>query len=125
MSMTDATTTLGALKKSVAAFTEERDWAQFHSLKNLAMSISIEAAELMEPFQWVDNAESNEVVQSADALQPIADELADVVIYALQFANQSEIDLSEAIARKMAINAEKYPIGKSKGKSDKYDSLNP
>jgi len=121
--MPDNTTNLGNLKQTVATFAEERDWEQFHSLKNLAVSISIEAAELLERFQWMDNAESNTVVEESAGRQSIEDELADVVIYALQFANRAEIDLSDAIARKMAINAEKYPIEKSKGKSEKYDSL--
>lgn len=120
--MPDDTKTLGELKQSVAAFAEERDWNQFHSLKNLAMSISIESAELMECFQWVDNAASNVLVDDVDARQAVADELADVLIYAMQFANRAEIDLSQAIERKMAINASKYPIETSKGNSDKYDS---
>ncbi len=121
--MPDHTATLEELKQSVAAFAEEREWIQYHSLKNLAMSISIEAGELMERFQWVDNEASNMLVGDADARLAIEDELADVLIYSLQFANRAEIDLSNAIKRKMAINAEKYPVEKAKGRSDKYDSL--
>ena len=121
--MPDQTATLEELKQSVAAFAEERDWIQYHSLKSLAMSISIEAGELMERFQWSDNAASNTLVGDAAARLSIEDELADVLIYSLQFANRAEIDLSQAIKRKMAINAEKYPVEKAKGRSDKYDSL--
>lgn len=121
--MPDQTATLEELKQSVAAFAEERDWIQYHSLKNLAMSISIESGELMERFQWLDNAASNTLVGDAAARLAIEDELADVLIYSLQFANRAEIDLSQAIKRKMAINAEKYPVEKAKGRSDKYDSL--
>jgi len=121
--MSDQTATLEELKQSVAAFAEERDWIQYHSLKNLAMSISIESGELMERFQWLDNAASNTLVGDAAARLAIEDELADVLIYSLQLANRAEIDLSRAIKRKMAINAEKYPVEKAKGRSDKYDSL--
>ena len=121
--MPDQTATLEELKQSVAAFAEERDWIQYHSLKSLAMSISIEAGELMERFQWSDNAASNTLVGDAAARLSIEDELADVLIYSLQFANRAEIDLSQAIKRKMAINAEKYPVEKVRGRSDKYDSL--
>ena len=121
--MPDQTATLEELKQSVAAFAEERDWIQYHSLKNLAMSISIEAGELMELFQWSDNAASNTLVGDAAARLAIEDELADVLIYSLQFANRAEIDLSQAIKRKMAINADKYPVEKARGRSDKYDSL--
>jgi len=121
--MPDQTATLEELKQSVAAFAEERDWIQYHSLKSLAMSISIEAGELMELFQWSDNAASNTLVGDAAARLSIEDELADVLIYSLQFANRAEIDLSQAIKRKMAINAENYPVEKVRGRSDKYDSL--
>jgi len=121
--MPDHVSTLEELKQTVAAFAEEREWVQYHSLKNLAMSISIEASELMERFQWVDNPESNKLVDDSSARQAVEDELADVVIYALQFANRANIDLSDAIERKMGINAIKYPIDKSKGRSDKYDTL--
>ena len=121
--MPDHTATLEELKQSVAAFAEERDWIQYHSLKNLAMSISIEAGELMERFQWVDNEASNTLIGDADARRAFEDELADVIIYSLQLANRAEIDLSQAIKRKMAINAEKYPVEKAKGRSEKYDSL--
>jgi len=121
--MPDHATTLEELKKAVAAFAEERDWIQYHSLKSLTMSISIEAGELMERFQWVDNTASNALVCDAEARLAVEYELADVLIYSLQLANRAEIDLSQAIKRKMAINAEKYPVEKAKGRSDKYDSL--
>jgi len=121
--MPDHVSTLEELKQTVAAFAEEREWVQYHSLKNLAMSISIEASELMECFQWVDSPESNKLVDDSSARQAVEDELADVLIYALQFANRAEVDLSQAIKRKMAINAEKYPVEMARGRSDKYDSL--
>ena len=95
--MPEQTATLEELKQSVAAFAEERDWIQYHSLKNLAMSISIEAGELMERFQWLDNTASNTLVGDAAARLAIEDELADVIIYSLQFANRADIDLSQAI----------------------------
>ncbi len=121
--MSDSVTTIDELKRSVSAFSEERDWQPFHSLKNLAMSLSIEAGELMEHFQWVECSEAGDLIADDSSRSAIEEELADVVIYALQFANGAEIDLSNAIRRKMEINARKYPIEKSKGKSDKYDAL--
>ncbi len=121
--MPDSIVTIDALKRAVAGFADERDWSQYHSLKNLAMSISIEAGELMECFQWADSPESNRIVDSRKGRQRVEEELADVVIYALQFASQADIDLSEAVTRKMAVNAQRYPVGKAKGRSEKYDAL--
>ena len=77
----------------------------------------------MEHFQWVEGSESQVLMRDDEKRSAIEEELADVVIYALQFANNADIDLSNAISRKMKINAGKYPVEKSKGKSDKYDIL--
>ncbi len=111
--MADETCTIETLKEAVAAFGRDRDWEQFHSLKNLSMSISIEAAELMECFQWVEGPESNTRVEVESDRIPVEEELADVVIYTLQFANRAGIDLSDAVARKIELNARKYPANKS------------
>ena len=107
--MNDDQATLQSLKDQIRAFSVERDWLQFHTLKNISMSISIEAAELMEHFQWTTPEESNRIAKDPSQKMEISDELADVVIYSIQFANQAGIDLSSAIARKMEINAKKYP----------------
>ncbi len=121
--MADEDTTLGQLKGRVQAFARERDWEQFHSPKNLSMALAAEAAELMEHYLWVDAPGSQARSAEPDRRARIEEELADVVIYALEFANVTGLDLSEAIRRKMARNAEKYPVEKARGRADKYDEL--
>ena len=98
------------LTEEIVAFTEERDWDQFHSPANLAKSISIEAAELLECYQWSDSADPDAVEE----------ELADVLNYCLQLAAKLNLDPAEIIRKKIKKNALKYPVEKSKGKSDKY-----
>ncbi len=120
---TDDSTTVAALKARVLAFARERDWEQFHSPKNLSMALAAEAGELMEPFLWVSPEEARGLATDPARQPRIADELADVVVYALQFANMAGIDLSAAITAKMAANAAKYPIERARGRSDKYTEL--
>lgn len=120
---TDDSTTVAALRARVLAFARERDWEQFHSPKNLSMALAAEAGELMEPFLWVSPEEARRLAADPARQPRIADELADVVVYALQFANMAGIDLSSAIATKMAANAAKYPVERSRGRSDKYTEL--
>jgi NTP pyrophosphatase (non-canonical NTP hydrolase) len=114
--MPDATTTLAALKEAMRQFVAERDWEQFHSPKNLSMGLAVEAAELMEHFLWVDNEASRQVSADPGRLGEVADEMADVACYLLALSNTLGIDLSEAIASKMAKNALKYPVEKSRGR---------
>ena len=121
--MTDTTTTLADLKARVLAFARERDWEQFHAPKNLSMALAAEAGELMEHFLWTTPGESQAVAREPAKRRKIEDELADVVIYALEFANVAGMDVAAAIERKMAENAKKYPIEKSRGRSDKYTEL--
>ena len=120
---TDAATRLDELKQRVLAFARERDWGQFHSPKNLSMALAAEAAELMENFLWATPEESRVLARDPRKREAIEQELADIVIYALQFANQTGIDVAGAIATKMEINARKYPVEKSRGRSDKYTEL--
>lgn len=98
------------LKDELIKFQKERDWKKFHTPENLAKSISIEAAELLEHFQWGKKYDEGEV----------ADELADVLIYCIYMADAMDFDIKEIIRNKMAKNAIKYPINKSKGNSKKY-----
>jgi dCTP diphosphatase len=105
---------LEALKKEVAAFNKARDWDQFHSPANLAKSISIEANELLECFQWDEEHFDKEAVK---------EELADVMNYVLQMSNVLDVDLQKIVEEKMALNAKKYPVEKCKGKSTQYDKL--
>ena len=121
--MTDPTTTLADLKTRVLAFARERDWEQFHAPKNLSMALAAEAGELMEHFLWTTPEQSAAVAKDPAKRRKIEDELADVVIYALEFANIAGMDVAGAIERKMADNAKKYPVEKSRGRSDKYTEL--
>ncbi|MBL4576598.1 MAG: nucleotide pyrophosphohydrolase [Opitutaceae bacterium] len=114
---------LGDLKRRVLAFAQEREWEQFHSPKNLSMALAAEAAELMEHFLWTESEQSREIFADEKKRVMIEEELADVVIYALEFANQTKIDLAAAIEAKLVINARKYPVEKARGRSDKYTEL--
>lgn len=109
----DATVTVGALKQAIERFVEARDWGQFHTPKNLAMSIAIEAAELMEHFQWQSLDESIALMKDEAARAEVADELADVLIYCLSFANGSGIDVATAIQKKLARNELRFPVEKA------------
>lgn len=114
----DSTTTLADLRDLVARFVAERDWEQFHAPKNLSMSLAIEAAELMEHFQWIDMAESRRVVDDPAKLAAIREEIADVLCYTLAMANALNLDLSQAVHDKMIKNAAKYPAEQSRGRFD-------
>lgn len=111
MKFSDDSTTLFNLRNEVRKFAEERNWDQFHSPKNLGMSIAIEAAEIMEHFQWYTNERSAELIQVVTTRSQVADELADVLIYCLLLANQADIDISSAVLSKLERNKERYPIG--------------
>jgi NTP pyrophosphatase (non-canonical NTP hydrolase) len=121
--LSDSTATISELKHRVLAFARARDWEQFHSPKNLSMALAAEAGELMEHFLWATTEQSAAIARDPAKRQKIADEIADVVIYALEFANTTGLDLAAAIDAKMAANAKKYPVEKSKGRSEKYTEL--
>lgn len=120
---TDSSTPIADLKAAVQRFADERDWRQFHSPKNLAMALAAEAAELMEHFLWVDGAQSAALLEEPARAAQIREELADIFIYTMQFANISGIDLAAAAREKMALNALKYPVEKARGKALKYTEL--
>ena len=121
--LADATTTIAELKSRVLAFARERDWEQFHAPKNLSMALAAEAGELMEHFLWSTPEASRAVVNDPAKRGKIAEELADVVIYALEFANVTGLDVAAVIEAKMGANAKKYPVEKAKGRADKYTEL--
>lgn len=121
--LTDSTTTVAELKTRVLAFVRERDWEQFHSPKNLSMALAAEAGELMEHFIWATPEQSKAIAADVAKRQKIADELADVVVYALEFANATGLDLAASIEAKMVANGQKYPVEKAKGRSEKYNEL--
>ena len=114
--MSDADTTMESLRQAMRAFVAEREWEKYHTPKNLAMSLGIEAGELMEHFQWLEPAESHATADSPETKAKIADELADVLCYALSLANVLEIDVSSAVLGKLAKNARKYPAEKFRGR---------
>ena len=120
---TDAAVTLGELKERIAAFAKARDWEQFHAPKNLAMALASEVGELMEHFLWLDIAESRHLCEDAAKRAQVAEELADVLIYALRFADVTGLDATKAILAKMERNEERYPVRKAKGSSAKYNEL--
>jgi dCTP diphosphatase len=110
---------LAELKLRLRAFVTERDWDQFHSPKNLAMALSVEAAELVEIFQWLTEAESADL--DDDRRQRVEAELADILVYLVRIADRLDVDLLQASARKLGENARKYPAERVRGKALKYD----
>ncbi len=117
MPSNDSNTTVESLRKIVDDFVHERDWAQFHSPKNISMALAVEAAELMEHFQWIDTAAaSREIAEQPDKLAAVAEELVDVLSYTLAMANTLGIDLTQTIEAKMQKNAEKYPADQYRGR---------
>ena len=119
--MKDNNVTFTQMKETIKEFVKERDWNQFHSPKNLSMSISIEASELMEHFQWLTTLQSWEVGEDEEMMQEIRDELSDILCYCFNMANVLDIDISSAMETKIEKNKEKYPIDKAKGLATKYD----
>ena len=116
--MSDSSTSIADLRDIVRQFVVERDWQQFHSPKNLSMSLAIEAAELMEHFQWIDIAASRGLKDDPAKLTAVGEEIADVLCYVLALANELDLDLSAALRDKMAKNAIKYPAEQSRGRYD-------
>ena len=106
----DAVQTVESLKAEVADFIRQRQWEPYHDPKAVAMSIAIEAAELLEVFQWLEPDQSWEVIKDEIHRDQVADELADVLIYCLSFANLADIDLSSAIRSKLDRNQKRFPV---------------
>jgi len=117
----DETFTLTELRSRVAAFNRERDWAQFHNPRNLAMAVSVEAGELLELFLWSSDDGPQPPVEERGPRVEL--EMADVAICLLSLADRLDIDLSEAIVRKLELNAAKYPVDKAKGRMEKSTEL--
>ena len=105
----------------IRQFRDERDWMQFHDHKNMAISIIIEAAELLEHFQWKEKEEIEEYVKQNR--KEIEEEIADIAIYLFELADNLKLDLSKSILRKLEINRKKYPKHKAKGSAKKYNKL--
>ena len=119
--MTKTPDSLETLRARIAAFVAERDWEQFHNPKNLAMALAAEAGELLEHFQWLTPAQAADL--PAGTREEVALECADVLLYLIRLCDKLGIDLAAAADRKLALNAKKYPVEKSRGKMTKYDKL--
>lgn len=109
------------LRDQLRAFAAARDWNQFHSPRNLATALAVEAAELLEPFQWLSDAQSRDLPPETRAA--VQDELADVLLYLVRLADMLDVDLAAAAHSKIVRNGEKYPVDKARGSSRKYDAL--
>ncbi|MCH2127536.1 MAG: nucleotide pyrophosphohydrolase [Pirellulaceae bacterium] len=114
--MTDQQTTIADLRLLIQTFVDARDWQQFHSPKNLSMALAIEAAELMEHFQWISMDASCEIKDDPVRQAAVGEELADVIAYALAMANVLGLDVSDTVSRKMQKNAIKYPAEEFRGR---------
>ena len=112
---------LARLRAGLRLFAAARDWQQFHTPKNLAMALSVEAAELLEHFQWLTAEQSMRL--DAATRRAVADELADVLLYLTRLADVLDIDLLAAGQRKLKVNAKKYPVSKARGNARKYTEL--
>ena len=121
--MDDKTTTLAEIKAVIFAFAEERDWGQFHDPKNLVMAIASELGELADHFRWVTNQDSRRVAQERESAAAIASELADIMMFAFEFATVGGIDVAAAIEAKLKVNSERYPVEKARGTARKYNQL--
>ena len=113
---TDAHTTVCALRQAVAAFVDARHWQPYHGAKNLSMSIAIEAAELMERFQWLTTEEAQAAVEEPAERAAVTDELADIVIYCLSLSNALDLDVSSAVLGKLQTNEHRYPADEFRGR---------
>jgi len=109
--------------KKIRNFRDQRDWMQFHNPKDMAEAIVVEASELLELFLWKSKKESIDFVKNKKNLEEISDEISDVLEFTIELADNLGIDIEKTIEKKLAKNAKKYPIEKSKGKAIKYTKL--
>ena len=109
---------LESLRDRLREFAKKRDWDQYHTPKNLSMALIAEAAELIEHFQWVDGSQSH--ILEEKTRQSVEEEMADILIYLVRISDKLEIDLYDAVERKLAINEKKYPAEKVRGSAKKY-----
>ncbi len=115
--------TFREIQDQIRAFVEVREWGQFHSPKNLAAAISVEAGELLAHFRWISEAESAQILHRPEVRAEVDAEIADVLILTLELADRLGLDPAEAIRRKLAVNEARYPIEKSRGRNVKYNQL--
>ena len=118
MNKPESRSDLTELRDLVREFVSERDWDKFHTPKNLATALSVEASELLEPFQWLVSGDKHEIDE--EKLNAIRHEMADVLVYLVRLADKMEVDLFQAVLEKMALNRAKYPADQVRGDSRKY-----
>ena len=111
------------IEKRLKAFDTERDWSQFHSVKNLTMALSVEASELVEIFQWATEEESNNARSNESVKAKVSNEIADIFIYLLKIASLVDVDIEKSVLEKIIENSKKYPADKVRGKAIKYTDL--
>jgi dCTP diphosphatase len=121
MNSSSNTDPVAALLERLRQFVSDRDWEQYHSPKNLAMALTGEVGELVEHFQWLTEAQSRDL--SEQELEAVREEIADVQIYLMLLAQQLDIDLLQAVEKKIRINEKKYPTDRARGTSRKYDEI--
>ncbi len=109
------------LRNEIFKFSDDRDWDQFHSIKNLSMALSVEASELVEIFQWMSDVESNKITDDEIKFPKVKDEIADIFIYLIRISSKLNINLEEAVLSKMKKNIAKYPVEQFIGSSRKYN----
>ncbi|GBE44376.1 MAG TPA: nucleotide pyrophosphohydrolase [Rhizobiales bacterium] len=121
--MEDPSPSLKELTKRLTGFRDERDWKQFHSLKNLILSLSLESAELLELTQWKSDEEIEQEISDPAFRERLGEECADILLYLLLIAERADIDLARAGAGKITLNEAKYPVEKARGNARKYTDL--
>jgi NTP pyrophosphatase (non-canonical NTP hydrolase) len=119
----DHETKIHELKEKIKEFCDKRDWDQFHNAKELAIALSIEASELLEIFRWKNPEEVKSLFEDPKKKEDIEDEMADILYFLVRIAQRYDLDLSEALDRKMEKNEKKYPVDKAKGSNKKYNEL--
>jgi dCTP diphosphatase len=111
------------VQQQLRVFAQERDWEQFHTPKNLASALAVEASELLEIFQWLTDSQAISIKDDVARMCKVEEEMADVTLYLLRLADVLSLDLQKAVDRKLRINAEKYPVEKARGSAKKYSEL--
>ncbi len=112
---------INVIQKKLSIFSDERDWDQFQSPKNLSMGLVREAAELLELFQWLTEQQSIDIVNSEKQMSLVKEEIADVFLFLVRLADKLDVDIEKAALEKIEINATKYPVNLSKGNIEKYN----
>lgn len=114
---------LQKLNAEIEKIVHDRDWDQFHSIKNLSMALNVESSELLEIFQWMKEDDSNKIQTNPKLMSKVEDEVADIFVYLLRIVSKTNMDLETVVLNKLKKNAEKYPVDKSRGNSKKYNEF--